>query len=252
MADGETGGGDGGGGLPSAAFGLNVLQSLSLSNATDFSLPQFVDDSAQQITGQTSSISLDTGNQLNLYYNSVTDSSSIASIDLQTKLQMAQLQLQTGQLPKLNAPDLLQSDNQPTAADADRSFYRLAETPKLEADPWMALASFAYSVGFDVTSTVSTPDKHNVGSLHALGRAVDIRTKNKSVEEVNRLITFLLQFSIDVRDERTQPSGQKVWDGQHLHLGVPVDRAPRVHLSPLYKGAGTRVPENSVPNQLLP
>jgi hypothetical protein len=145
-------------------------------------------------------------------------------------------------MPSLSVPALIQAEEAADQIDPIGSRYKLIDA-HFEISAWIALTAFAYSVGFDVTSTVSTPAKHNVGSLHTLGRAADIRTRNQSVGDVNRLINFLLQFSIDVRDERTHPPGQKVWDGPHLHLGAPVNRAPHVLLSPLYENPGTRIPE---------
>lgn len=56
--------------------------------------------------------------------------------------------------------------------------------------------------------------KHNVGSLHYSGEAIDIDHKNVK--------PFMIKAWQDagtlVRDERHRPRGQKVWGGPHYHL----------------------------------
>lgn len=81
-----------------------------------------------------------------------------------------------------------------------------------------SLIKFARGRGFKVTST--TGGRHNVGSAHYAGRAIDVRTRDKSPDEVARLMEEAQSTGLKVRDERVRPRGQKVWGGAHLHLEV--------------------------------
>jgi hypothetical protein len=85
--------------------------------------------------------------------------------------------------------------------------------------PWVGMAEFARKRGFTVTST--TGGKHNPGSAHGEGRAIDVRTRDKSPAQVDAFIKDAQANGISVRDERTHPPGQAVWSGPHLHLSVP-------------------------------
>ncbi len=96
------------------------------------------------------------------------------------------------------------------------------DTSKLaEHTEWIDLAAFAYGQGFVVTATTSAGTGHNRGSLHYVGRAIDIRTNDMSDEEIDAFIDAATRAGIHVRDERERPAGQAVWDGPHLHLSVP-------------------------------
>jgi hypothetical protein len=90
-----------------------------------------------------------------------------------------------------------------------------------EHTEWIDLAAFAYGQGFTVTATTSSGTGHNRGSLHYVGRAIDVRTSDMSEEEINSFIDAAQRAGIHVRDERERPAGQAVWDGPHLHLSVP-------------------------------
>lgn len=83
---------------------------------------------------------------------------------------------------------------------------------------WKLLKKFAEDNGFFVTST--TGGKHNVGSKHALGRAIDVRTRDKTKKQGDDFIAVARSVGITVRDERVRPKGQKVWSGEHIHLEV--------------------------------
>jgi hypothetical protein len=85
--------------------------------------------------------------------------------------------------------------------------------------PWEGLAEFARKKGFRVTST--TGGRHNPGSAHYEGRAIDVGTREKTSAEVESFMTDARAAGIDVRDERARPPGQKVWGGPHVHLSVP-------------------------------
>jgi hypothetical protein len=79
-----------------------------------------------------------------------------------------------------------------------------------------SLIDFAKANKFDVTST--TGGKHNVGSKHYKGRAIDVRTKNKTPEQINQFMALARKAGFRVLDERVRPKGQKKWDGEHLHV----------------------------------
>ncbi|HUF02780.1 MAG TPA: hypothetical protein VMM38_01250 [Aridibacter sp.] len=81
---------------------------------------------------------------------------------------------------------------------------------------WRDLKKFAEERGFIVRST--TGGKHNVGSLHPQGLAIDIRTRDKTAQQIGEFIAQALAAGIRVVDERLRPPGQRVWRGEHLHL----------------------------------
>ena len=78
------------------------------------------------------------------------------------------------------------------------------------------LKAFAEREGFHVTSTDG--GKHNAGSKHFLGLAIDVRTRDKTITEIKSFIDKAHRLGIVVRDERKRPANQKVWSGAHLHL----------------------------------
>ncbi len=71
---------------------------------------------------------------------------------------------------------------------------------------------------FVVTATIN--GKHNVGSKHYRGLAADVRTRDKTVQEVESFIKLCRSFGLIVRDERVRPKSQKVWSGSHLHIEI--------------------------------
>jgi hypothetical protein len=80
------------------------------------------------------------------------------------------------------------------------------------------LSALAKTHGFVVTST--NGGKHNVGSKHYRGLAIDVRTRDKTVAEIQNFISVCLAERLTVRDERKRPVGQKVWSGSHLHIEI--------------------------------
>lgn len=81
---------------------------------------------------------------------------------------------------------------------------------------------FAESKGFHVTST--TGGKHNFGSKHYRGLAIDVRTRDKTDAQVDKFICECRQQGLIVRDERKRPANQKVWSGAHLHIEIDESR----------------------------
>lgn len=85
--------------------------------------------------------------------------------------------------------------------------------------PLDRLLGFARAHNLAVTST--TGGSHNKGSLHYLGRAVDVRSRGLTEGMIADIKRFASAAGIRVLDERTRPQGQAVWGGPHLHLEFP-------------------------------
>lgn len=81
------------------------------------------------------------------------------------------------------------------------------------------LRAFAQRHKLFITS--ETEGRHNPGSLHYQGRAVDVRSRGMTDAVVESLRKAAASFGILLRDERRRPAGQKVWGGPHVHLEVP-------------------------------
>lgn len=93
------------------------------------------------------------------------------------------------------------------------------------------LAKFAVDRGFFVSST--TGGKHNTGSLHYEGLAVDVSGTRRTGpdgqtvyqastdEQFEQLLKEARAAGFRAVDERTRPPGQKVWGGRHIHLEIP-------------------------------
>ena len=80
------------------------------------------------------------------------------------------------------------------------------------------LSALAAENNFVVTS--AKDGKHNVGSKHYRGLAIDVRTRDKTNAEIDAFIKICRGFNLVVRDEREKPAGQKVWNGEHLHIEI--------------------------------
>lgn len=85
--------------------------------------------------------------------------------------------------------------------------------------PLAKMKNFADTWKLIVTST--TGGRHNKGSLHPLGRAIDVDSKGMSDDYVDRITQEAKRSGIQVIDERRRPAGQKVWSNPHLHLQIP-------------------------------
>lgn len=92
------------------------------------------------------------------------------------------------------------------------------ETKKQKAVPITLEEAVRRAQKLGATITATTGGKHNKGSAHYEGRALDLRTRDKSPEEIAQMIAQLEAMGLSVRDERIQPKGQKVWGGPHLHV----------------------------------
>lgn len=102
---------------------------------------------------------------------------------------------------------------------ADALDFNVADAPPRRVSNGSAvkeLSSFAASRRFAVTST--TGGRHNAGSAHYRGFAVDVNVRGKTAGQVEELMNAARSRGYLARDERSHPSGQKVWSGAHIHL----------------------------------
>jgi hypothetical protein len=105
----------------------------------------------------------------------------------------------------------------PDPADVQGS---VITSPKAAAgSPLERLRQFAVRYGLTITSEAG--GRHNPGSLHYAGRAIDVRSRGLTEEFVAHLRKAAADLGIRLRDERTRPAGQGVWGGPHLHLDIP-------------------------------
>ncbi len=72
--------------------------------------------------------------------------------------------------------------------------------------------------GFKVTAT--TNGRHNKGSKHYLGKAVDVSVRGKTEDDIQKFMHEMYKFGYEVSDERTRPKGQRTWHGSHLHVNT--------------------------------
>jgi hypothetical protein len=91
-------------------------------------------------------------------------------------------------------------------------------------DAYKYIEAFVRGRGFEVTA--GKEGGHNKGSLHDLGMAVDVRTRDKGAAEVEALISLARSIGLSVKDERERPIGkdgkpQAVWSGPHVHISAP-------------------------------
>ena len=83
---------------------------------------------------------------------------------------------------------------------------------------YIDLSALAVENNFVVTSAKS--GRHNVGSKHYRGLAIDVRTRDKTDAECQAFMKICRGLNLIVRDERKKPVGQKVWSGAHLHIEI--------------------------------
>ncbi len=105
-------------------------------------------------------------------------------------------------------------------------------TYHLRGTEYMDIAFLGMERGFHVTS--DTGGKHNVGSAHGRGNAVDFRTFDKTPQEIDDFINEAKANGYRVRDERVRPPNQKEWSGPHIHVETNPGNFP-------LRDSGTRV-----------
>lgn len=94
---------------------------------------------------------------------------------------------------------------------------RRATTTRARGElPYKGMVRLAKKHGLQVTST--TGGRHNRGSLHGRGRAIDVRTRGVSTARLNAFMRDARAHGYQVLDERRRPPGQAVWSGPHIHI----------------------------------
>lgn len=97
-----------------------------------------------------------------------------------------------------------------------------SSTPRKYSSVDSKLIDFTNTFQLPVGST--TGGRHNTGSKHYSGRAVDIKGSGAfSNEQVAKLQQEATKVGLTIRDERRHPAGQKVWGGPHIHIEVADD-----------------------------
>src|SRR6266540_1817829 len=81
------------------------------------------------------------------------------------------------------------------------------------------LLHFASVNGLRITS--GRHGKHNVGSKHYRGLAIDVSCRSMTAARIEHLKRSARAAGLYIRDERRRPRGQKIWSGPHLHIEVP-------------------------------
>jgi len=99
------------------------------------------------------------------------------------------------------------------------------------------LVKIAKDNNFHVTST--NGGRHNVGSKHFLGLAIDVRTRDKTGRQILDFMNLLRGKGLVVRDERTKPPRQKVWGGPHLHIEISSNRTSAINHDTVLKKNST-------------
>jgi hypothetical protein len=93
------------------------------------------------------------------------------------------------------------------------------------------LIKFAQEFNLPVGST--TGGRHNVGSRHYSGNAIDIKGSGRYDDaRVQALKAAAAERGFLVRDERRKPPRQKVWGGPHIHIEA-TDAGPVTQADPL-------------------
>jgi peptidoglycan hydrolase-like protein with peptidoglycan-binding domain len=99
--------------------------------------------------------------------------------------------------------------------------------------------------------TATTGGKHNVGSKHYMGLAIDVRTKDKTAKQVADFMQFMQNEGVTVRDERTRPPGQKVWGGSHVHIEISGNKASAINKDTILKKESKGEAVKTLQNRLV-
>jgi hypothetical protein len=78
------------------------------------------------------------------------------------------------------------------------------------------LCRFAHKQGLKITATRATSG-HNPGSLHYVGRAIDVSVRGLTPVQIYKVINLAHLSGFRVLDERKRP-WHRVWTGPHLHI----------------------------------
>jgi hypothetical protein len=92
-------------------------------------------------------------------------------------------------------------------------------------DSWREIKEFAESMGFTMTSG-KRPYLKNKTSPHPLGFAADIRTRDKSEDQIGAFVAAALEKGFRIVDERRFKASADT-SGPHLHVEKNLNRASR-------------------------
>lgn len=95
-----------------------------------------------------------------------------------------------------------------------------------KAPTWVLFRLKTHAKAYNFKVTAGSGGGHNPNSLHALNRAIDVRTRDKPDAEVERFKRACRAANYRVLDERKRPKGQAVWSGPHLHVEDRGDYPP--------------------------
>lgn len=85
--------------------------------------------------------------------------------------------------------------------------------------PLETLEAFAAKHRLKIVCT--TGGHHVPGSLHALGRAMDVSVHGLTDAEIDAVIAAARANQLRVLDERENPHNGSPWTGPHLHISDP-------------------------------
>lgn len=75
-----------------------------------------------------------------------------------------------------------------------------------------------FAARHDLLITSGREGRHNPGSAHGGGGALDFRTRDLTPERFGQVREAARAEGLNLGDERARPSGQRVWGGPHGHL----------------------------------
>lgn len=78
--------------------------------------------------------------------------------------------------------------------------------------------AFDIAAKYGLIVTSGRDGKHNKGSAHGTGEAIDLRTNGVPDAVLRAAMAEFSAAGYNVKDERVRPNGQKVWSGSHLHV----------------------------------
>lgn len=84
---------------------------------------------------------------------------------------------------------------------------------------YIEIKNIVTAMGWIVTADVGK--KHNGGSKHYSGKAVDVSVRGRTEFHIAVLDEVLKNLGYYLFDERVRPKHQKIWTGPHLHIQVP-------------------------------
>lgn len=85
---------------------------------------------------------------------------------------------------------------------------------------YIEVVEIVTKMGWIVTAT--NTGKHNGGSRHYVGKAVDLSVRNRTEFHIAVLVEVLKNQGYVLIDERKKPRRRGVvWTGPHLHIAIP-------------------------------